>query len=168
VNRSKSMATGRRLITVHARKYNGEVYRSWTGFLIRSAGTLTVLEGHFETEINHPLLGKINEGTRSTEYYWTDRWYNIFRFEEPEGAFRNYYCNVSQPAEISGDQLSFIDLDIDVLVAHDRSIRVLDEAEFERHSKLYGYSAGTITNAYIALDEIKALVNNGHFPFSDF
>src|SRR2546423_5404458 len=97
-------------IIVQARKHDGRLYREWPARLIEQTGTLIVVEGVFEEEIQHALLGQIARGTLSTEYYWTDRWYSIFRFREPDGQPRNYYCNINQPASFDGRVLSFVDL----------------------------------------------------------
>ena len=41
-----------------------------------------MLDAVFDEEIEHELLGTISSGTISTEYYWLDRWYNVFRFSD--------------------------------------------------------------------------------------
>ena len=96
-----------------------------------------VLEARFEEEIEHPLLGTIAPQTVSIEYYWLDRWYNVFMFVQPTGELRNFYCNVNVPPVLQGNVLSYIDLDIDVLVAPDLSYTILDEEEFVANSVRY-------------------------------
>jgi hypothetical protein len=154
-----------RLITVRSCKYDGRVHREWEASVERVEGSLVVLEGSFVEEVRHPLLGHIVRGTRSTEYYWTDRWYSIFRFREPEGALRNYYCNVNAPARFDRDALTFVDLDIDVLVAPDFSVRILDEDEFETNAVRYAYPQDFRARAARAVEELLALVAQRAFPF---
>lgn len=153
------------VVTVSSLKYDGRVHRSWPARLVRREGSLLVLEGVFETEVRHPSLGHIRAGTHSTEYYWTDRWYSVFRFREPSGALRNYYCNVNRPAEFDGRALTFVDLDIDVLVAPDFTYAVLDEEEFAAHSVRYNYSAEVLRRVAEARDELTRLVEARAFPF---
>src|SRR5918997_3063790 len=93
---------GGRAVRVDSLKFDGRLHRSWPARLVRREGSLLVLEGVFETEVRHALLGRISAGTLSTEFYWTDRWYSVFRFREPAGRLRNYYCNVNRPAEFDG------------------------------------------------------------------
>ena len=50
------------------------------GGIAKQVGPLIVLDAVFDAEIQHDLLGPIALGTVSREYYWLDRWYNIFRF----------------------------------------------------------------------------------------
>jgi protein associated with RNAse G/E len=102
-------------IVVSVLKYDGLEHRRWPARIARTEGPLLVLDAVFEDEIEHDLLGTISSGTISTEYYWLDRWYNVFRFSDPDGRLKNYYCNVNQPPRFDGRVLSYIDLDIDVL-----------------------------------------------------
>lgn len=81
------------MVLVQARKFDGRLHREWRARLLAQSDSLVIVEGVFEEEIRHPQLGLIAPGTLSAEYYWTDRWYSIFRFREPSGKLRNYYCN---------------------------------------------------------------------------
>jgi protein associated with RNAse G/E len=153
-------------ITVLARKYDGREHRRWEAKVVRHADSLLVLDGRFETEIRHNLLGTIAPGTLSIEYYWLDRWYNVFRFMEPGGGLRNYYCNVNIPPTYDGRVLSFVDLDMDILVAPDLSYQILDEDEFKVNALHYEYPALIQERAHQALAELKALIEARQFPFN--
>lgn len=152
-------------LIVRSCKYDGRLHRSWPVTLSRRDGPLLVVEGLFETEVRHPLLGHIVEGTRSTEFFWTDRWYSVFRFSEPTGALRNFYCNLNTPPVLEGSAITFVDLDVDVLVAPDFSCRVLDEEEFELHAERYGYPPDFRRRTREAVAEILDLVRRRGFPF---
>jgi protein associated with RNAse G/E len=124
-----------------------------------------VLDARFEEEIRHALLGTVARGTVSVEYYWLDRWYNVFRFHEPTGGLRNYYCNVNVPPTFDGRALSYVDLDIDILVAPDLSYSILDRDEFEVNAALYDYPAHVRERAHQALAELVTLIESRRFPF---
>jgi protein associated with RNAse G/E len=158
---------GGRLVRVDSLKFDGRLHRSWPARLVRQTGALVVIEGVFETEVRHALLGTIHAGTLSTEFYWTDRWYSVFRFREPSGALRNYYCNVNRPAEFDDGVLSFVDLDIDVLVAPDFSYTVLDEDEFETHAARFGYDESLRARVRDSLAELLRLIETRAFPFDE-
>jgi uncharacterized protein len=155
-----------RPIIVSALKYDGRIHRQWRARIDALTGSLIVLDGVFTEEVRHPLLGHIVPGTLSTEYYWTDRWYSVFRFREPNGLLRNYYCNINQPARFDGDTLSFVDLDIDVLVAPDFTYTVLDEDEFARHAAVFSYPPELHAQVHRALAELLSLIDSRAFPFS--
>lgn len=154
-------------LIVRSLKYDGRVHREWRARLVERAGSLVVVEGVFESEVRHPLLGTVAVGTVSTEYYWTDLWYSVFRFREPDGALRNYYCNVNCPIEFDGRLLTFVDLDIDVLVAPDFSFSVLDEDEFEAHAELYVYPREVREQVPRALADLIGMIEGRRFPFGE-
>ena len=126
-----------------------------------------MLDAVFDEEIEHELLGTISSGTISTEYYWLDRWYNVFRFSDQNRKLQNFYCNINQPPSLDGRLLSYIDLDIDVLVAPDFTYRVLDIDDFEENAKRYAYPDEVQANARQALAELISLIEARAFPFNE-
>src|SRR5687767_3667585 len=152
------------MITVNSRKYDGTIRRNWKCELVRRLDPLLVFVGEFESEVRHPELGLIKIGTLSYEYYWLDRWYSIFRFHEPSGALRNYYCNINMPPEFCDDVLDYVDLDIDVLVQPDLSYVVLDRDEFERNSQLFRYPPELNEKVERTLKELQEVIEAGDLP----
>ena len=156
-----------RAITVRTYKYDGSEHRHWRAQVSRQAGSLIVLDAKFEEEIRHPILGTVARETSSIEYYWLDRWYNVFRFVEPTGELRNFYCNVNVPPVLQNDVLSYIDLDMDVLVAPDFSYSVLDEDEFVANAARFNYPREVLDKSESALKELISLIEERAFPFGD-
>lgn len=157
----------RRDIVVSVLKYDGLEHRRWPARIAEIDGPLLVLDAVFEDEIEHDLLGTISSGTISTEYYWLDRWYNVFRFSDSNRGLRNYYCNINQPPSFDGRVLSYIDLDIDVLVAPDLTYKILDVEDFEENARRYAYPEEIKVNACRALDELTGLIESRAFPFTE-
>jgi uncharacterized protein len=154
-------------VVVSVLKYDGLEHRRWPARIARIDGPLLVLDAVFEDEIKHDLLGTISSGTISTEYYWRDRWYNVFRFSDPDDELKNYYCNVNQPPSFDGRVLSYIDLDIDVLVAPDLTYKILDVEDFEVNARRYAYPEEVQVNARRALSELTGLIEARAFPFTE-
>lgn len=127
--------------------------------------TLLSFAGEFDSEIDHPDLGIIRRGTITYEYYWFDRWYNVFYFHEPDGKFRNYYCNINMPPKFVNAVFDYVDLDIDVLVQPDLSYKVLDLEEFKENAVKFNYPADVVLNAKKALNEVLGLIRKREFPF---
>lgn len=152
------------LFTIRSRKLDGTLAKSWSARLLDRSEDLLLLQGQFDSEINHEHLGVIRRGTFSREYYWLDRWYCVFAFYEPGGGFRNFYLNVNTPPLVGSDVLEYIDLDIDVIVWPDHSFEVLDLEEFERNSVRMGYDIEIRKKARDALDRIIALIGDRGFP----
>ena len=126
-----------------------------------------MLDAQFDRDIEHDLLGRIAAGTISTEFYWLDRWYNVFRFSEPDGKLKSFYCNVNMPPTFDGKVLSYIDLDIDVLVQPDFSYQILDLEDFKENATHYDYPESVCTNAKLAVDELIKLILARSFPFCE-
>ena len=163
----ETLPNKRSQITVRVLKYDGTEYRRWKASLAQQEDSLVVLDAEFDYDVQHQLLGEIKRGTRTIEYYWLDRWYNIFRFLNEEGPTRLFYCNVNMPPTLEGHTLSYIDLDIDILVRPDFSYQVLDEDEFGKHAELFGYDDDTRRQARLAVDELIAMIEQRQFPFSE-
>src|SRR5512146_1617173 len=88
-------------------------------------------------------------GDHFTEWYYTDRWYNIFEITSPDGTLKGWYCNVAAPADIGDDQLFCPDL-------------VLDEDEFAAEPAL---DDATRDQALAGLAELRRLVAHRQGPF---
>ena len=154
------------MINVRVLKYDGTEHRRWPARIAKNDGPLLILDAAFEEEIQHDLLGTISSGTISTEYYWLDRWYNVFRFSDPDQSLKRFYCNINVPPQFDGGVLSYIDLDIDVLVEPDLTYKILDEDDFEQNAKRYPYPADVQANARAALADLIQLIESGSFPFN--
>jgi hypothetical protein len=71
-------------------------------------------------------------GDHFTEWYYSDRWFNILRIRRAsDGALKGWYCNITTPAEIAATEVVYRDLYLDVWVAPDGSVLILDEDEFD-------------------------------------
>lgn len=154
-------------IIVRSLKHGNRPHRTWRARLEAHEGSLIVLDAFFDEEVRHPILGTIEAGTLSKEYFWTDRWYSVFRFGAPTcGDLLNFYCNVNTPARLEDGTLYFTDLDIDILVRPDLTFSILDEDEFERHAGLYSYPPEYRLRAREALDQLVSLIEGRQFPFN--
>lgn len=62
--------------------------------------------------------------------------------------------------------LTYVDLDIDVLVDPDGSYRVLDLEDFEENARNYNYPPDIQNEARRALEELIALIETRAYPFN--
>lgn len=154
-------------VIINSRKFDGAINKTWKAKLVRSEATLLVFAGFFEKEVNHQDLGIIRRGTISYEYYWLDKWFSIFHFQESDGTFRNFYCNINMPPTFKENTLNYIDLDIDILVEKDFSYKILDRHEFDHNSLIYKYPQEIILQTQIVLDELQQMILKKDFPFSE-
>lgn len=153
-------------IIINSRKFDGEIHRNWKCRLVEQKDSLLVFVGEFEKEVKHSNLDVIGRGTISYEYYWLDRWFNIFRFHEPDGSLRNFYCNINMPPKFHEGVLDYVDLDIDVLVWQDFSFEILDLDEFRENSEKFNYPDELKTKVQKTLDKLLKMIEMREFPFN--
>lgn len=154
-------------VVVRVQKYDGTEHRTWAARVVKQTESLLILDAVFDEEIEHELIGTIARGTNSAEYYWLNRWYNVFRFSDPGGTLNGFYCNVNMPPTFDGHILQYVDLDIDVLVRPDFSYQVLDLDDFERNARAYDYPLEVRENSQAALAELVRLIETRSFPFDE-
>jgi uncharacterized protein len=152
--------------TIRVLRYDGTEYRRWNVRLVRRDGSLIVFEGEFDIEVQHPHIGHISPGTRTVEYYWQDKWYNVFRFLGDAGETRFWYCNINLPPIIESSSITYVDLDLDVLVQTDGSYQILDSDEFAHHAQMFQYPPEVEESAQQALTELISRLEVRQFPFN--
>lgn len=157
--------SGERFI-VRVLKYDGTTYRSWHAQLREIRDQLLILDAEFDADVQHESLGEIPKGTRTIEYYWLDRWYNVFQFLEDDGRTKLFYCNINTPPVVEEGVVRYVDLDIDLLVKPDLSYEVLDLEEFYTNAQRYGYSDELKKRAQAAVEDLKVMIEGRHFPFA--
>ena len=118
-------------ITVIKQNTSGEETWRYEGRVLDQTESSVKLEAFFNRDdmlFNGMLLKR---GDRFVETYFSDHWYNIFEiFDRDSHERKGWYCNVTRPAEIEQDRISYVDLALDLLVFNDLRQLVLDEDEF--------------------------------------
>ncbi len=81
------------------------------------------------------MLGEIliRRNDRFLEYFFSDRWYNIFEIRnQKDDTLKGWYCDICEPALISENLISYRDLSLDLWVNPDGKMVVFDEDEFNQ------------------------------------
>lgn len=105
--------------------------------------------------------------TTTIEYFPTGRWYNIVSFFDPDsGALRQHFCNAIAPAVWDGHALSYVDLDLDLVVNANGDVSVEDLDDFRCHARAWRYPAAVRHGALAALRELRALALCRRPPFT--
>lgn len=101
------------------------------------------------------------KGDRFVEYFYSDRWYNIFAvYDRDDEQLKGWYCNICRPAHWDAHSISCEDLALDLWVTPDGSTLVMDEEEFAA----LGISAAERQEAQEALSELLAMAQRGKLP----
>lgn len=100
-------------------------------------------------------------GDRFVEYFYNDRWYNIFAvYEGDSERLKGWYCNVCRPATLGETTIHCEDLALDVWAAPDGKLLVLDEDEFAELAVTPAERASSLE----ALDKLLRLAQSGALP----
>jgi protein associated with RNAse G/E len=150
-----------RRIKVQKKDPAGGLMYEYEGKVLRREKHSIVLEALFD-RADMPFMDVVfNTGDVFIEYYYADRWYNIFAIMDREdGKIKGWYCNVGKPAIIEEDVVSYVDLALDLWVSTTGKQTILDEDEFEK----LGLNEELKASALKGLDELKALFKNNNPP----
>lgn len=153
-------------IKVQAYKHDGSLHRQWSpAFLVE------------ETDEYWCLASKASLVTESDGRKWMTReqaifllfkhrWMNVIAmFKEKRGIC--YYVNIASPTLLDDGYLKYIDYDLDVKLFPNGDERVLDENEYARHAKSYGYPEDLSRVIEQAAKNVKAMMDRHEFPFQD-
>lgn len=104
-------------------QYEGEVIEQGTHFVC--------IQARFNRDKADISVMVFRRGDVMTEWFYDDRWYNVFKVEDDTGErLKGYYCNITRPAEISESTIAADDLALDVFVSPEGEITLLDEDDF--------------------------------------
>lgn len=123
-----------------------------------------VLDAHWTLPRKDLGYTVFEPGDHFIEYYYTDRWFNIFAIATPEGRRKGWYCNVAAPAQIGAERLEQIDLLLDVWVDPAGQALILDEDEFAADGTL---TAQQRQGAERGLQELLATIAAHDGPFHE-
>ncbi len=157
------MKPGEAVPRIRVQKKNpaGEVTYEYGGVLLSRDDHSIVLEAFFDRADMEFMDVVFKTNDRFVEYYYTDRWYNIFVIHDrDDGKVKGWYCNIGMPATLEDGVVSYVDLALDLWVSVDGKQTVLDEDEFER----LGLTEEVKRGAQEGLQELKELFLNDRPP----
>ncbi len=153
-------------MTITVKKLNlaNEPVFVYTGDVLEQTPTQVTLEARFSREWMDLGYTIFETGDRFIEWYFGDRWYNIFEVHSwRDDRIKGWYCNVTKPAVIDAERgtVSAVDLALDVWIGRDGSIRVLDEDEFAALDLTEAERRAALN----ALVELKSMARERRPPF---
>ena len=154
---------------MEATDYDGSFHWGHPAHLIEAGAGLAVTETKAGLAVR-TARGLWVDPWNTRGHYWSDRWYNVIRLEDPDGRLAGFYCNIATPAIFDGSTLRYIDLQLDVRVFVEPAgwrVEVLDEDEFEAARVRYAYPDEVVAKALAAIEEVERMSAAREFPFSD-
>src|SRR5687767_1041657 len=104
-------------IKVHKKNPAGDITYEYEGTLLSQDEHCFVLEALFDRP-DMPFMDVVfKTGDRFVEYYYTERWYNIFVvYDRDDSRLKGWYCNIGEPAVFEDGIVSYVDLALDLWV----------------------------------------------------
>lgn len=133
----KNLSVGEK-VYIQSYKHDGSLHRTWVKALIienNNDVTVAVTDQSFVVESDGR---KWITKEPAICFFYEKCWYNIISMIRKSGVY--YYCNIASPSLYDGEAIKNIDYDLDVKVYPDNSYIILDEYEYECHSRQMNYS----------------------------
>ena len=117
--------------TVYKCDHEGTVVWHYPAAVVQRTETSVCLAAVFDRDESDLGAVVLRRGDVFTEWFYSDRWYNIFRIEDIQTSLlKGWYCNITRPARILEDGVYADDLALDIFVMPNGNIVLLDEDEF--------------------------------------
>lgn len=151
--------------TIYKLNHLGEEVLHYSAEVVERGENYVCLRAMFGFETRNLGYVTLKKGDIFTEWFYTDRWYNVFKVEDIDtGQLKGYYCNITRPAVISETFVKADDLALDIFVHPNGKIRMLDEDEYDD----LPLSDEERRNVHQAIQQIEHLVQSSITPFHDF
>jgi len=150
-------------ITIQKRNYRGDVELTYEGNVLERGADYVCVQAlfGFDRDLDYVTLRK---GDIFTEWFYNNRWYNVFRIQDKETqVLKGYYCNITRPANICGTYVAAEDLALDIFVKPDGTTLLLDEDEYHALS----LSDDERREVKKAVDYLYAIIKRRDPPFDD-
>jgi predicted RNA-binding protein associated with RNAse of E/G family len=118
-------------IVVQKFDHKGQLVIEYDGVVIDSGPYWVCLRAIFQRADVELGFVTFRQGDIFIEWFYDDRWYNIFQVQDGESArIKGWYCNITRPAELFAELIRADDLALDVFVKPSGQVVLLDEDEF--------------------------------------
>lgn len=157
-------------IAISVYKYNKQIHYEWKTSLIKAEKDYVLVAGNTDRKLIHHTKNRIfNCPNRSIEFFSLSEGFTV-NIDIDESGIIEYYCNICLPAEFDSINytISFIDLDLDLLIDSNGNRKVVDEDEFISNSVIMNYSKETIDYARDSLSKLEKKIIRKEFPFDGF
>ena len=156
-------------ITVTKLNWRGERVYSWQGdVVVREPGHVVLRalwSGPGTVQVGDEVW--FERGDVFYEHYFDRRPFGLCKIMTPyEARLKCWYCNVSTPAEVGDDTITFRDLLLDVLLLPDGTRHVLDRDELDC-ALADGLAPALAALAHDAVREVLAMIDGGVPPFEE-
>ncbi len=153
-----------RRFTIIKRDAKSQEVLRYEGVLHQQTAEFLCIDATFQIADRDLGYMQLRKGDHFREWFYFGRWYNIFRVADAHnGVLKGWYCNITRPPRLEGQQISADDLCLDLFVYPDGRWLLLDEEEFAQLAIAPDEQAA----ARQALAELRMLVARRRPPFDE-
>jgi hypothetical protein len=155
-----------RAVHVEKRKYDGTISSHVTAELLPSAHGAVAWLVRAGAARTHPAKGTVQQVT--ADEVWVARpgeWWVLCAKVGTDCTIAEYVLHAATPFEpSSGDELAWVDLDLDFEVRGDESA-LEDETQFHEHARSMAYPDDVIVGAWSGISAVAPRFTTGEWPF---
>jgi protein associated with RNAse G/E len=120
-------------VRVRKLRPDGSEVFAWDGIVLRCNASGIVLQALFNVDQVDLGYTIFRRGDIFVEFYYWNRWFNVFQISQPDGTLKGWYAKVGKPAELEPalGELRYVDLELDVWTDPSGVVTVLDQSEFD-------------------------------------
>jgi protein associated with RNAse G/E len=150
-------------IRVRKLRPDGTEVFAWEGVVLRCDDSGIVLRALFNVDQVELGFTTFRRGDVFVEFYYWDRWFNVFQVSQPDGTLKGWYANLGKPAELEAalGELRYVDLELDVWSDPGGALTILDEVEF---TELLAARPDLAAGAEQGRVDLFALATTGQLP----
>ncbi|MDZ7729082.1 MAG: DUF402 domain-containing protein [Dehalococcoidia bacterium] len=146
----------------HKVKYDGSGKGPWEGDLVDAIGERWLVV-FYEPPPQRTSAG--NDAAFALRYHGMDCPLSVLVYFDHRGDVLEYHCDAALPATISGRDIRFVDLDIDVIADASLATHERDHEQFAANRERMGYDNEAIAAAEAGVALAYELMRTGATPF---
>lgn len=147
------------VIWVRAHKADGVCYQWWQGTVAALDDQHVVVLTPRGTQVHH--IDKVAQHTDFNDHatYRFDKPYTFIKGYDAAGHLVELYLDICSPPRVVGDEVHYVDYELDVAREMPAPAYVMDEDEFAEAAQTYGYTPEFQAWCYSAVREALAVAN---------
>ncbi|MGZ9413588.1 DUF402 domain-containing protein [Mycoplasma sp. 480] len=142
-------------VNIQAYKYNGKLYRQWSGGkILQETENHVVLYMNNKTKVMEKNFQKWSIREDTLWFFHKKHFFNALVTIVNKKFY--IYINLASPFFVEEHTVKFIDFDLDIKVYPNKDLNIIDKIEFLSNAKKMKYSQKTID---VVFEELKFLIN---------
>jgi uncharacterized protein len=151
-------------IEIQSYKHNGKLHRTWEETVVLKSTQSMIIGGNDRTNVTESDGRMWRTREPAICFFHASYWFNTIAMLRSDGVY--YYCNLSSPFTWDQEAVKYIDYDLDIKVFPDMSYILLDEDEYELHSKQMNYPDAIDRILKRNVQQLISFINNRKGPFA--